>query len=77
VRRVPTGGQATRYDARLESHHHLLCSHRGCIEDVLLPPIPSQYTPLPAAAEFHAEDYELLFHGSCAACREVEASHPD
>lgn len=69
VRKVPTDGPAARYDARLDAHHHLVCERCGRIQDVVLPPMPSSHTDVPAESGFHAEAYELLIRGVCAACR--------
>ena len=71
VRKVPTDGLAARYDARLDSHHHLVCEQCGQIQDVVLPPMPPSHTAVPAESGFLAEGYELLIRGVCADCREA------
>lgn len=76
VRKVPTDGTAARYDARLDSHHHLVCERCGQIQDVVLPPMPPSHTAVPAESGFLAEAYELLIRGACADCRKAEAAVP-
>lgn len=68
IRRVSTERQVARYDARLEVHHHLICSKCGRIQDVLLPEGASAGMHLPDSVDFHPSAYELLFHGLCGDC---------
>ena len=69
VRKVSTEGQAARYDARTDPHHHLVCTGCGAIQDVQLQHEPDLAGDLPAAADFQVARYDVIFHGLCSACR--------
>ena len=69
VRRVSTEGQAARYDAKIEPHHHLVCTGCGAIQDVHLEAEPDLSKGLPAGAEFQVARYDVIFHGQCSYCR--------
>lgn len=69
VRKVSTEGQAARYDARTDSHHHLVCTACGAIHDIELPAEPDLSKELPAATDFQVARYDVIFHGLCGACR--------
>ena len=72
LRKVPTRSQVARYDARMDEHHHLVCTSCDRIEDVILPSLPPRLTRLPESSGFQAQSYELVFHGMCSACRETQ-----
>jgi Fe2+ or Zn2+ uptake regulation protein len=68
ARRVPAPGSSTRFEARTDDHHHMVCERCGAIEDldVLVPVGPavrasreSGFTPAGAS---------LTVLGLCAAC---------
>lgn len=69
VRKVSTEGQAARYDAKTEPHHHLVCTDCGAIHDVQLETEPDLSKGLPSGAEFQVARYDVIFHGLCGACR--------
>lgn len=68
VRRVQRAG-TTLFDPRTESHHHLICTACGSIED--LDSTLDTATLEHAAAEhgFEHERIEAVVHGRCASCR--------
>jgi Fe2+ or Zn2+ uptake regulation protein len=68
VRRVQRAGK-TLFDPRTESHHHLICTVCGSIED-LDSTLDSTEIELAAGARgFGAERVEAVVHGRCARCR--------
>jgi Fur family peroxide stress response transcriptional regulator len=69
VRKVSTEGQAARYDAKTEPHHHLVCTGCGAIHDVQLEVEPDLSKGLPSGADFQVARYDVIFHGLCGACR--------
>ena len=73
VRKVSTEGQAARYDAKVEPHHHLVCTSCGAIQDTQLPVEPDLSHGLPAESEFHVARYDVIFHGLCGACGKAES----
>ncbi len=69
VRKVSTEGQAARYDAKMDPHHHLMCTSCGAIYDVQLQTEPDLAGTLPASANFDVARYDVIFHGECGMCR--------
>jgi Fe2+ or Zn2+ uptake regulation protein len=68
VRRVQRAG-TTLFDPRTDSHHHLICTTCGSIEDL---DSALDTTSLERAAKRHGfqhERIEAVIHGRCAACR--------
>ena len=68
VRRVQRAG-TTLFDPRTESHHHLICTSCGSIEDL---DSVLDTASLERAAQrqgFEPERIEAVVHGRCAACR--------
>jgi Fur family transcriptional regulator, peroxide stress response regulator len=71
VKEITFGDAASRFDANVEPHHHLVCKKCGCLIDFYLPQLPKFDLP-PAAAGFKVEDYHLEIKGICRSCRESE-----
>jgi Fur family peroxide stress response transcriptional regulator len=69
IRRVSTLDQVTRYDANVEPHHHLICSHCGKIQDIDVEAISGRPPAKPELPDFQVSDYEIQFHGTCSECR--------
>lgn len=68
VRRVQRAG-TTLFDPRTDSHHHLICTSCGSIEDL---DSDLETSALERAAERHGfqhERIEAVVHGRCARCR--------
>ncbi len=68
VRRVQRAG-TTLFDPRTESHHHLICTSCGSIEDL---DSALDTASLERAAKRHGfehERIEAVVHGRCASCR--------
>jgi Fe2+ or Zn2+ uptake regulation protein len=68
VRRVQRAG-TTLFDPRIDSHHHLICTVCGSIEDL---DSDLETKPLQRAAGTHGfapERIEAVVHGRCARCR--------
>jgi Fur family peroxide stress response transcriptional regulator len=76
VRKVSTEGQAARYDANVEPHHHLVCTACGAIQDTRLSLEPDLSRGLPAESGFSVARYDVIFHGLCGACSTAESARP-
>lgn len=65
-------GRATRFDPRIEVHHHLVCLH--CNEIVDFADEKLNRLPIPDTSEFDFEvnDYRVQFRGVCKSCQEKE-----
>ncbi len=68
IREVDAPRSATRYEAALEPHHHLICDRCHRIEDLFDPGL-SNVRPAPGSGNgFEAESCAAQFHGACAKC---------
>ena len=69
LRRVSTEGHVARYDANMDSHHHLVCTDCGRIQDIHVEQPLEALAQVPAVAEFAVKSYDILFHGRCKSCQ--------
>jgi Fur family peroxide stress response transcriptional regulator len=67
VREFTLDGNAARYDANLEPHHHFVCNRCGAVEDVEWFDIPVQLRS--RADKRRIRTYEVILRGECARCR--------
>jgi Fe2+ or Zn2+ uptake regulation protein len=68
VRRVQRAG-TTLFDPRTDSHHHLICTACGSIEDLDSTLDTATLERAAARHGFEQERIEAVVHGRCAACR--------
>jgi Fe2+ or Zn2+ uptake regulation protein len=68
VRRVQRAG-TTLFDPRVDSHHHLICTVCGSIEDLDSALDTAALERAAANHGFEQERIEAVVHGRCAACR--------
>jgi Fe2+ or Zn2+ uptake regulation protein len=68
VRRVQRAG-TTLFDPRTDSHHHLVCTACGSIEDLDTTLDTAVLERAAARRGFEHERIEAVVHGRCAACR--------
>jgi Fur family peroxide stress response transcriptional regulator len=66
VARIDSPTAQARYDARMETHHHAVCSECGKIEDVFDSRLDA--LPSPKTAGFRVASYSVHFQGLCAKC---------
>jgi Fe2+ or Zn2+ uptake regulation protein len=68
VRRVNGGGGTLLWDTRADTHHHMICSRCGRIEDMETPLDLERARRGAARAGFHPDRAEVVVSGLCAAC---------
>ena len=68
VRRVQRAG-TTLFDPRVDSHHHLVCTVCGSIEDLDSALDTAMLERAAAKHGFEHERIEAVVHGRCASCR--------
>jgi Fe2+ or Zn2+ uptake regulation protein len=68
VRRVQRAG-TTLFDPRTDSHHHLICTICGSIEDLDSELDTRRLERAAARHGFEHERIEAVVHGRCATCR--------
>lgn len=69
VRRVATETGTAVFDARTDSHHHVVCRRCGRIADI---EAPAEHAAVLQAAEragYLADDAQVVVRGLCPACR--------
>ncbi len=72
VRRVSRVGARSRWDAGLESHHHLVCIECGSVADVVdarLDAVKGRAAVLAGRHGFQASGHVVEVFGRCSACR--------
>jgi Fur family peroxide stress response transcriptional regulator len=72
VREVASEGKAARFDANLRRHHHFVCELCHAVEDIPwfdLPPAAGRA----ALRGRHVTNYEIVFRGVCAPCRDSQS----
>ncbi|HVF78058.1 MAG TPA: Fur family transcriptional regulator [Solirubrobacteraceae bacterium] len=72
VRRVQRAG-TTLFDPRTESHHHLICTTCGSIEDLDSELDTDELERAAAGHGFAHERIEAVVHGRCASCRAADS----
>jgi Fur family peroxide stress response transcriptional regulator len=70
VREVVGQGNAARFDANLQPHHHFLCEACGVVEDIPWFDVPVD-SGRPQLCKREVHSYAILFRGVCRRCREV------
>jgi len=74
VQMVQFPGTATRYEARLDKHHHLLCTRCHELSDVEAPSLGELVADIAKGVAFEANDFKLLVSGLCRRCRDGRSS---
>jgi Fe2+ or Zn2+ uptake regulation protein len=72
VRELSADGRASRYDARIERHHHFVCDRCGRLEDVEWFDVAPPVRRLKSLAGHTVREYELIMRGACAACSRAD-----
>ena len=67
VVRVPNAGETRRYDARMEPHHHLVCTGCGSIADWEDPAF-EDLAPSAPMRGFHPTRITVQVQGLCEVC---------
>jgi Fe2+ or Zn2+ uptake regulation protein len=68
IRRIDAGAGAALYDARTDSHQHMVCRRCGRIDDVDGELETGPVLRAARAAGFHPRSAELVISGLCAEC---------
>lgn len=74
VTELPATGDAKRYDANMEHHHHLVCTGCGKVADYHDAAL-DRIAPPKGLAGFRARQVSVHIHGLCAECARAEKNH--
>ncbi|TAM72922.1 transcriptional repressor [bacterium] len=69
VQMVQYPNAAARYEARLDKHHHLLCTRCHELSDVEAPHLDELVGQIAAGVGFEPRDFKLQVSGLCRRCR--------
>jgi Fur family transcriptional regulator, peroxide stress response regulator len=70
IRELKIGESVTRYDARMEEHHHIVCERCGRVDE-LLTALPGKYLAAVASdTNYEVHEIDLVIKGLCPECRE-------
>ena len=73
VQKVSTMTDVSRYETRVDSHHHLFCIKCQAIHDIT-DPIGKNKLLLPEGHGFEVLEHEVIVRGCCPKCVEKEAN---
>ncbi|MBO9604535.1 MAG: transcriptional repressor [Paenibacillaceae bacterium] len=69
IRELKLDGDASRYDARVEEHQHIVCVKCGKVDEVFAAPPADWLTQIAEETGYAIEDQHFVFKGVCAACK--------
>jgi Fe2+ or Zn2+ uptake regulation protein len=65
-------GMASRYDGRIDPHHHLVCTHCDRVIDICDSRLDALPVPDTRRLGFVVSDFQVHLRGTCKQCREQE-----
>ncbi|UVI32724.1 Fur family transcriptional regulator [Paenibacillus spongiae] len=74
IRELKLEGDASRYDARVEDHQHIVCLTCGKVDEVLVEAPKDWLERIAKETGYVIEDEEILFKGVCSECREKKTA---
>ncbi|WJH36081.1 transcriptional repressor [Paenibacillus sp. CC-CFT747] len=69
VRELKLEGDASRYDARVEDHHHIVCQSCGKVDEVFAEAPGDWIRRIAEETGYDVQEQHFLFKGVCAECR--------
>ncbi|SFF22596.1 Fur family transcriptional regulator, peroxide stress response regulator [Paenibacillus catalpae] len=68
IRELKLGEAVSRYDARMDDHHHIMCKQCGRVEEVLTE-LPEEWLrKIAAETKFTVQDAHVVLEGVCELC---------
>jgi len=71
IRQLSFGDAASRFDARVDRHDHVVCTRCGSLVDVEAAPPAAAVRAVAARTGFTIHEHHTQLLGVCAACREA------
>jgi Fur family peroxide stress response transcriptional regulator len=73
IRELKLGETASRYDARTDDHHHIVCLRCGKVDEVMTP-IPEEWTrAVESETHYTVSHAHAVLEGVCAQCKAAES----
>jgi len=76
VRELKFGDDASRYDGRMEEHHHALCLGCGTLAEVEIALSTRQWSEVARQIGFEVRSHHIQFTGYCPSCSSQEGKEP-
>lgn len=76
VHELKFGDGASRYDGRMEPHHHALCLECGALAEVEIALLRSQWAEVGDQTGFEIRHHHIQFTGYCPRCRAKGGAEP-
>ncbi|SDD14205.1 Fur family transcriptional regulator, peroxide stress response regulator [Paenibacillus sp. UNCCL117] len=70
IRELKLGEAASRYDARMEEHHHIVCKQCGRVDEVLTESPAEWVRTVGRETGYRVDHSHVVFEGVCAECRQ-------
>jgi Fur family peroxide stress response transcriptional regulator len=72
IRELKLEGDASRYDARIEEHQHIVCTSCGKVDEVLTESPQDWLNRVASETGYLLIEEQFLFKGVCAKCRDLK-----
>jgi len=76
LREVKLTEGASRYDARLEEHQHIVCTLCGRVDEVFALPPGDWLERISADTGYRIDEYQLIIKGACSSCQIAANTKP-
>ncbi|MBP1153428.1 MULTISPECIES: transcriptional repressor [unclassified Paenibacillus] len=73
LRELKLGETASRYDARMDDHHHIVCRQCGRVDEVLNPTPTAWITAVEKETKYSINYFHVVFEGVCGTCAQLKA----
>lgn len=68
IREVKLAGEASRYDARMEDHYHIVCTDCGRVDEVLVDAPSEWLEQITQSTGYEITEKQFILKGRCAQC---------
>lgn len=73
LRELKLGEAASRYDSRVDDHHHIVCKHCGRVDEVLSPTPAEWIAAVEKETNYSVNRSQIVFEGVCGTCTRPKA----
>ncbi|BBI31721.1 Fur family transcriptional regulator [Cohnella abietis] len=74
IQELKLEGDASRYDARTEDHHHIVCTTCGKVDEVFIETPSEWLQSIAKQTGYEITEEQYLFKGVCEGCRNAKKS---
>ena len=77
IKKLDIGDGFDHFDADVQPHYHMVCTHCGRVQDLDLPYHPELNSEAEKAARGSISHHALYFYGTCASCEKAAQDTAD